>query len=53
MVCLGKEIVCYKNEMNNIPLRNFNAKEMDLLFSFFFRVREKGTDLIEFTFDDL
>ncbi|MFZ2186127.1 MAG: replication initiation protein [Streptococcus parauberis] len=53
MVCLGKEIVCYKNEMNNIPLRNFNAKEMDLLFSICSRVREKGTDFIEFTFDDL
>ena len=50
---MGKEIVCYKNEMNNIPLRNFNAKEMDLLFSICSRVREKGTDFIEFTFDDL
>ena len=39
--------------MNNIPLRNFNAKEMDLLFSICSRVREKGTDFIEFTFDDL
>ena len=45
--------MCYKNEMNNIPLRNFNAKEMDLLFSICSRVREKGTDFIEFTFDDL
>ena len=39
--------------MNDIPLRNFNAKEMDLLFSICSRVREKGTDFIEFTFDDL
>lgn len=45
--------MCYKNEMNDIPLRNFNAKEMDLLFSICSRVREKGTDFIEFTFDDL
>jgi plasmid replication initiation protein len=50
---LAKEIVCYKNEMNAIPLRNFNSKEMDLLFSICSRVREKGTDLIEFTFNDL
>ncbi len=50
---MAKEIVCYKNEMNAIPLRNFNSKEMDLLFSICSRVREKGTDLIEFTFNDL
>ena len=34
-------------------MRNFNAKEMDLLFSICSQVREKGTDIVEFTFDDL
>ena len=50
---MANEIVCYKNELNTIPLRNFNAKEMDLLFSICSQVREKGTDIVEFTFDDL
>ena len=34
-------------------MRNFNAKEMDLLFSICSQVREKGTDIVEFSFDDL
>ena len=50
---MANEIVCYKNELNTIPMRNFNAKEMDLLFSICSQVREKGTDIVEFTFDDL
>ena len=50
---MANEMVCYKNELNTIPMRNFNAKEMDLLFSICSQVREKGTDIVEFTFDDL
>ncbi len=50
---MANEIVCYKNELNLIPMRNFNAKEMDLLFSICSQVREKGTDIVEFSFDDL
>ena len=50
---MANEIVCYKNELNLIPMRNFNSKEMDLLFSICSQVREKGTDIVEFTFDDL
>ncbi len=53
MISLANEIVCYKNELNLIPMRNFNAKEMDLLFSICSQVREKGTDIVEFSFDDL
>ena len=53
MISLANEIVCYKNELNLIPMRNFNSKEMDLLFSICSQVREKGTDIVEFTFDDL
>lgn len=39
--------------MNTVPLRNFNAKEMDLLFSICSQVREKGTDVVEFDFHEL
>lgn len=53
MLILAKEIVCYKNELNLIPMRNFNSVEMDLFFSICSRMREKGTEPIKFNFEDL
>ena len=53
MFDLAKEIVCYKNELNLIPMRNFNSVEMDLFFSICSRMREKGTEPIKFNFNDL
>lgn len=50
---MGNEIVCYKNDMNLVPMRNFNSVEMDLFFSICSQMREKGTNIIEFKFDDL
>lgn len=50
---MGNEIVCYKNDMNLVPMRNFNSVEMDLFFSICSQMREKGTNIIEFRFDDL
>ena len=50
---LANEIVCYKNELNLIPMRNFNSVEMDLFFSICSRMREKGTEPIKFDFNDL
>ncbi|MBP2029049.1 plasmid replication initiation protein, partial [Acetoanaerobium pronyense] len=50
---MANEIVCYKNELNLIPMRNFNSVEMDLFFSICSRMREKGTDPIKFDFNDL
>ena len=50
---MAKEIVCYKNELNLIPMRNFNSVEMDLFFSICSRMREKGTEPIKFNFNDL
>ena len=46
-------MVVYKNEFNTVPLRNFNAKEMDLLFSICSQMREKGLSTIQFSFEDL
>ena len=50
---MAKEIVCYKNELNLIPMRNFNSVEMDLFFSICSRMKEKGTEAIKFNFEDL
>lgn len=47
------EIVCYKNDMNVVPMRNFNSVEMDLFFSICSQMKEKGSSVIEFTFDEL
>jgi len=45
--------VKYQNELNLIPLKNFNAKQMDLFFALCARMKEKGLDDIRFSFDDL
>lgn len=50
---MTNEIVCYKNDMNVVPMRNFNSVEMDLFFSICSQMKEKGSSVIEFTFDDL
>lgn len=50
---MTNEIVCYKNDMNLVPMRNFNSVEMDLFFSICSQMKEKGSSVIEFTFDNL
>lgn len=47
------EIVTYKNEMNKVAFRKFNALEMDLFFSICSQARDKGTQELEFSFYDL
>lgn len=49
----NNELVVYKNEFNTIPLRNFTAVEMDLLFTIMSQMRDKGITEIEFNFSDL
>lgn len=45
--------VKYQNELNLIPLKNFNAKQMDLFFALCARMKDKGLREIRFSFDDL
>lgn len=45
--------VKYQNELNLIPLKNFNAKQMDLFFALCARMKDKGLRKIRFSFDDL
>ncbi len=48
-----KDMVVYKNEFNTVPLRNFTAVEMDLLFTIMSQMKDKGESEIEFTFREL
>ena len=43
----------YQNQLNVIPLRNFNSKEMDLFFSLCARMKNKGTEKVVFSFEEL
>lgn len=45
--------VNYKNELNLIPLKNFNAKQMDLFFALCARMKDKGLQKIRFSFEEL
>ena len=46
-------LVVYKDELNTVPLRSFNSKEMDLFFSICSQMRNKELDVITFDFEDL
>lgn len=45
--------VKYQNEMNLIPLKKFNAKQMDLFFALCARMKERGLGKVKFSFDEL
>ncbi|MBR8698932.1 replication initiation protein [Enterococcus gallinarum] len=45
--------VKYKNELNLVPLKNFNAKQMDLFFALCARMKDKGLGKIRFSFEEL
>ena len=45
--------VKYQNKLNLVPLKNFNAKEMDLFFSLCARMKDRGTDSVNFSFEEL
>jgi len=45
--------VKYQNELNLIPFKNFNAKEMNLFFALCASLKDKGTDNIVFSFEEL
>ncbi|NBH31808.1 MULTISPECIES: replication initiation protein [Staphylococcus] len=50
---MSNETVIYKNEMNLVPLRNFNTVEIDIFFSLCNKLKEKGEDKIKISFDEL
>ena len=50
---MSNEIVKYSNQFNNQALRKFTALDLDLLMAIASRVRDKGTDEVAFTFEEL
>lgn len=47
------EMVKYSNKMNNIPLRNFNKRDLNFFYAVCSQVKDKGTNLVELSFDDI
>ncbi len=45
-----RKIAKYHNDMNDLPLRDFNDKELDIFFSIVVEMRDKGQELLEFDF---
>ena len=50
---MGNEIVKYNNDFNNQALRNFSSEELNLLVTFFHKLKERGTDVLEYSFYEL
>lgn len=47
------EIVKYHNDLNTVPFKRFNSSEMDLFFAICAKMRDKGTNTVTFTFEQL
>lgn len=45
--------VRYKNELNLVPMRNFDSVEMNLFFSICAKMKDKGLSKVRFSFEDL
>jgi len=50
---MGNEIVQYKNELNTVGLREFFAVEQDLFMALCYKMKQKGTEEVVLTFDEL
>jgi plasmid replication initiation protein len=50
---MGNEIVKYSNKMNEIPLNGFNKLDLNFFYTLCAKVKDKDTDVIEVTFDEL
>ena len=49
----NNSLVVYKNDFNNLTLKNFSSVEIDLLFSIMSQIRDKGMDSVTLSFHDL
>ena len=53
MLIIANELVKYENRLNDIPLRKFTSREMNIFFAIASRVRDKGCAEIIFSFEEL
>lgn len=50
---MSNEVVKYDNDLNTIAMRNWSAEEMNFFFTIIAKVRDNGTEQLEFNTDDL
>lgn len=47
------KVTKYRNDMNLVPLKNFNAIEINLFFAICTRLKDQGTEVVPFEFHEL
>lgn len=50
---MTKLVTKYHNDLNTVPFRNFNARELDLLFTIISTIKNEGIDEVLYDFDSL
>lgn len=50
---MANEVVKYHNDLNTVSMRSWTAEEMNFFFSIIAKVRDEGTDTLEFSTDEL
>ena len=50
---MTNEIVKHHNDLNTVPMRNWASEEMNFFFAILSKMRNKGTDLVTFTGNEL
>ncbi|OQM49906.1 replication protein, partial [Bifidobacterium longum] len=50
---MSNEIVKFSNQFNNVALRKFDATHLDVLMAIAARVKERGTEEVTFSFEEL
>lgn len=50
---MAKEIVKYHNDLNTVVMRGWSAEEMNFFFAIIAKIRDKGTETVEFNTNEL
>ena len=50
---MTNEIVKHHNDLNTVPMRNWTSEEMNFFFAILSKMRNKGTDLVNFSGNEL
>ncbi len=50
---MSNEVVKYHNKMNEIAFRKFSSIELNMFFSICYKMKEKRTNLVKLSFEDL
>jgi plasmid replication initiation protein len=50
---MANEVVKYNNRMNDIPLNGFNQRDLNFFYALCAKVRDKDTNVITITFDEI